>query len=278
MSDFASPSDIITALTTAGNGGDGCRQIGLKAAVTTVAAYHYSSWLASGFNGSGAIPTTWAVPTNATFGAWVPVLNGPTGATTNRLLYTLVSTNVTGVINLEDRIGHMGGLSGTVTTAQTVSATLTAQAASGRCSADGSDVQWWLEWYTATGSTAVNANISYTNQAGTSGKTAVIVVVASTPASRRYPIVSLAAGDTSIKSIESITLSASSQTAGNFGVTATKLVTNIFNLYTNNQAQSMDWAALGMPEINPSACLCGAYFANATSVGPVQYQIVVGSH
>lgn len=248
-----------------------------KYSVTTVAGFWYSLWLAGGQPGAGAAPTTWASPSQATAGAWNYGYINPPGSQVPAVLFSdLISGTSMGNV-MCDRVGHMAGLSGTVTTAQTTGASLTAPAASGRCAANGSDVIWALEWYTATGTTACTATISYTNQAGTSGQTTTVALPASVPGSRIYPINVLAGTDTSIKSVDSVTLSISTGTAGNFGVTAFKPLFN-FALPNYNTNDTRDWALLGMPQIGSNACFCPIQWPTTSNSGVIAGQIAVGAN
>jgi hypothetical protein len=275
MTDFATPADVIAAMAAAGNGGDGCRQLGYKASLTSVAGFYYSLWLATGSNGPGVAPTSWAVPTKATVGSWNPMMNNATSGRTNRLLYSSFTFPSSVLLNLSDRVGHMAGLSGTSTGAQTVNGTLTSQAAAGRCAADGSDVMWFLEWYTATGSSAVTATVNVTYGDDTTGNVTVSLP-ASVPASRKYPIVSNVNGK-SIKGVNTVQNSATTGTAGNFGVTAEKWLATHNSSWANNQGSAQDWAMLGMPKVADDACICPFAFANTTSTGAMQYSLTIGS-
>jgi hypothetical protein len=277
MSDFAVPGDIITGLAGAGNGGPGCRQFGSKASITTVASFFYSGWTCAGTGGTGAAPGAWAIPNAATTGCWVPTLVDVSAGTTNRLLYTsFTASNISNLI-LVDRIGHMGGMSGTVATAQSTGASMTTPIASGRCASTGSDVLWCLEWYTATGATPVTATISYTNQSGASGKTTTLSLPATVPAYRVYPVTVLAAGDTSILTIDSITLSGTTGTAGSFGVTAYKILQQTC-IPVANTSINTDWAGLAMPLVAPQVCFSTLQYCTAVTYGTINYQIVVGTH
>jgi len=272
---FSNENDVINGIANSGTG-FGCRQMGWKNSLTSVAGFYYSTWLSTGLN-PGSAPSTFTVPTDATAGSWDPLLNDATGGSTNCLLQfsAMLPSPVSLVIH--DRLGHVGGLSGTSTSAQTVSLTLTAQATSNRCSSTGAGVDWWLEWYTATGSTAVTATITYTNQAGTTGKTTTVSLPASVPASRMYPISVLASGDTAIQSIQSVTLSATTGTAGSFGVTATRTLALIPSAQTTNGSVAIDYAALGMPVVGTGACISGYVLATTTTTGNIQYNIVIGA-
>jgi hypothetical protein len=133
---------------------------------------------------------------------------------------------------------HMGGLSGTVTTAQTVNLDLNANLATDNLDerkgdANFSDVQWWLEWYTDTGSTAVTATVGVTYNDGTSGNLSAISLAATRRASLMVPLNPLVhpcgggRQDSFKATWTGVTLSATTGTAGSFGVTATRPRTSV---------------------------------------------------
>ena len=64
----------------------------------------------------------------------------------------------------------------------------------------------------------------------------------------------LAAGDTGVRRVESVTLSASTLAAGNFGVTLLKRH-SMLGLPIVNVGFEADYARLAAPEIDPAACL-----------------------
>ena len=273
MSDFATTADIIAALAACGT--VGVNQDLYKASITTVSGFDYSGWTCAGNPAAGAAPTTWATPTSATTGALNPKHVNGLSTQTLRILAAQLRPSVGNQPYIfRDRVGHMGGLSGTVTTAQTVNGSLTTPAADGRCSADGSDVDWWLEWYSATGSTGVNATVAVTYSDNSTGNI-VIAVPASCPAFRRYRITP-ASGNLYIKSIQSVTLSATTGTAGNFGVTANNRLFS-FSTAASNGEWVADWALLGMPVIGRNCCLECSTYAIGTSFGSIIGNIRAGA-
>jgi hypothetical protein len=148
----------------------------------------------------------------------------------------------------------MGGLSGTVTTAQgALSLATTDPGADRRGAADYSNVSWWLEVYTALGSTGVNATVAVTYNDDTSGNLAAVALGATPRAGRMYPLISAVAGKW-IKAVTGVTLSATTGTAGNFGITATRMRTAMY-CPVANYTQSFDWAALGLPQVPNDSCL-----------------------
>ena len=69
---------------------------------------------------------------------------------------------------------------------------------------------------------------------------------------RRLPI--LGAGGEFIQSVQSVTLSVSTGTAGSFGVTASRMRTNMC-LGLALAGFVFDWQMLGFPKIDDEACL-----------------------
>lgn len=223
--------------------------------LNTVAGQFFSLWQAAGIPAAGATPTAAETPTRTTLGGlpWT----APTGGNLSYLGRMFAAMGVAGNdIQIHDRIGHMGGLSGTNTGAQTVGVTVAGSGSNmvaRRGAADYSDVQWWMEWYTATGSSTPTFTVTYTNAAGTSGRTVVIASQGATiRAGRMVPIAG--SGGEYIQSIQSIQLSATTGTVGNFGVTASRALTSI-SLGTASWGQTYDFQRLGLPQVQDDACL-----------------------
>ncbi len=81
-----------------------------------------------------------------------------------------------------------------------------------------------LEIYTIIGTTAQTITVEYTNQAGTTGRTSPAVAFGGTGdrEASRFVMVPLQLGDTGGKAVAGVTLSGSTGTAGDFGVTLFK--------------------------------------------------------
>lgn len=230
-----------------------------------------SLWRATGVPGQGDIPTSAAACTKDLVGA-IRFTNQVSPVTSYYAWQTVSTGNAATTVEIHDRLVHMGGLSGAVTTAQTVGADLATLAVPAARLGDNtsySDVQWWLEWYTATGSTAVTATVEVTYNDGTTGNVAVSLA-ASMAAGRMLPIVPAVAGKF-IKGVNSVTLSATTGTAGNFGVTATRPRTTV-NTGGAVKAENFDWAQLGLPEIPNDSCLFLIVVCSTTSTGTVRGQ------
>jgi len=235
-----------------------------------VAGQFFSLWTATGVPGAGSAPGAAAVPTKATTGAFG--FTNQTAPTSSYIawLATQASNNATN-LEIHDRIAHMGGLSGTVTTAQGALSLVTTDPGADRLGdANYSDVQWWLEIYTALGATGVNATVAVTYDDDSTGNLAAIALSATPRQGRLYPLVSASPGRF-IKAVNSVTLSATTGTAGNFGITATRPRTSV-SMPLANKTETFDWAMLGLPNVPNDSCLMMLMCCTTTSTGAVRGQ------
>ena len=135
-----------------------------------------------------------------------------------------------------------------------------------------SDVQWWLEWYTDTGATASNATVAVTYNDATSGNLTVTAVGGTLRASRMVNLNGLipaAAAGKYIRDVDTVTLSASTAAAGNFGVTATRPRMTLFMPIANAKFVS-NWADLGFPSIANESCLFPIVLCSTTTTGTLR--------
>lgn len=236
----------------------------------TVAGQFFSLWTATGTPGAGSAPGAAAVPTKATTGAFG--FTNQTAPATSYLAWLApqAGNNVTN-LEIHDRLAHMSGLSGTVTTSQGALSLVTTSPGADRLGdANYSDVQWWLEIYTALGSTGVNATVAVTYNDDSTGNLAAIALGATPRQGRLYPLVSAVAGKF-IKAVTGVTLSATTGTAGNFGITATRQRTAV-SMPLANKTETFDWAALGFPNIPNDSCLFMLMLCGTTTTGTVRGQ------
>lgn len=235
-----------------------------------VAGQFFSLWTATGVPGAGSAPTSAAVCTKALTGALGFV--NPTAPVMSYIGW-LASQATNNAANLEihDRLAHMGGLSGTVTTSQGALSLVTTNPGANRIGdTNYSDVQWWLEVFSAMGSTAVNATVAVTYNDDSSGNLTAFTLAATPRQGRLYPLISASAGKF-IKAVTGVTLSGTTGTAGNFGITATRPRTSV-SMPLANKTETFDWAALGLPKIEDDACLMMLMLCSTTSTGAVRGQ------
>jgi len=238
-----------------------------------VAGQFFSLWNATGVPGTGTIPTTAVVPTSATTGA-LGFANKTLPVTSYiSWLATQAGNNATN-LEIHDRLACMGGLSGTVITGQgALDLTTTVPSAARIGDANYSDVQWWLEVYTAMGSTGVNATVNVTYNDASTGNLTAFALGATPRAGRLYPLVSASAGKF-IRGVNSVTLSATTGTAGNFGITATRPRTSV-SMPLANKTETYDWAQLGFPAVPNDSCLMMLMLCSTTTTGTVRGQVKI---
>lgn len=240
-----------------------------KASLANAAAgQFFSLWQATGVPGAGATPAAAAVPTSATTGA-LGFANQTAPATSYIAWLAVQFGNSAGNLEIHDRLAHMGGLSGTVTTSQGALSLVTNNPGAARLGdSNYSDVQWWLEVYSPLGATGVNATVAVEYNDGTTGNLAAIALGATPRAGRLYPLVSASAGKF-IRAVTGVTLSATTGTAGNFGITATRPRTSV-SAPLLNKTEVFDWAQLGLPNVPNDSCLAMIMLCGTTSTGTVR--------
>jgi hypothetical protein len=248
-----------------------------KASLSNTAAGQYHSlFRATGQPGQGAIPAAAAVCDNTLLGA-MNFAQQTAPATTYGGWSNAMCSNSAVTIEIHDRLMHMGGLNGTLATAQTVNLDVHANIGTGNLAArigdsNYSDIQWFMEWYTDTGGTAVTATIAVTYNDGSSGNLTALSLAATRRASLMIPLNSLIPAAKSglyIRDIDSVTLSATTGTAGSFGFTATRPRLTM-PLPLANKMEIFDWAALGFPLIANSSSLFPVQIASTTTTGTVR--------
>lgn len=223
------------------------------ASLATIAGRTYDTWTTA--PPVGTAPTTATNPTSATTGALAPPQNAGTGLDW-RIVSSRFSALSPGVYIVCDRQGHMGGLSGTVTTAQTVDVS-----ASGRNS---TGIGCWiaLTIYTQIGTTATTVTASY-NDSDTVSRTTTAVVLGGTgfrEAGRTillpFDPASTAGG---VTYIANATVLATTGTAGNFGISIIQPLFAILVPDTSGVASAAGFisgcSGGGIPKIPDDACL-----------------------
>lgn len=245
-----------------------------KASLANVTAGQFwSLWRATGQPGQGAIPTTAALCNNTLLGSLQFTQQSAPSTSYLGILEGLCS-NVSTTLEIHDRLAHMGGLSGIVTAAQTVNLDLAALSGSNITERIGdanySDVQWWIEYYGDTGATASNCTVNVTFNDGTTNNLTAFTF--GRRIGQMLPLntfIQAADSGKYIRDVNTVTLSVSTGTAGNFGVTATRYRAANFQPIANARFTA-DWADLGLPEIPNSSCLFPVQIAGTTSTGLVR--------
>lgn len=178
-------------------------------ATSEAAGVMWTGFYTSGMPGAAVAPSPGIAGAALTsYAGQLPFTNPGSGET--RVASMSISAGIVCRHFLHDRLWHNSGITVTTTTSQTVnSVTWPARDANG--STNGLGVLVGIEVSTATtnGAAVTNTTMSYTNQDGTSGKTATISSFPATAVAGTFVPFQLAAGDTGVRSIQSITLGTS---------------------------------------------------------------------
>lgn len=235
-------------------------RVDAAAANATVAGRYSSLWMYEGNPAGGAAPGAVAAPDNTTDGGLKQV--DPGGGRQKWLLGVAASALSTGTLILYDRLLHISGLSGTSAVAQTVGGTLTRYTGT-----ESVGNQIWVEVYTAIGGTATTVTASYTDQDGNSATTTATSIGGTglNEAQRIIPL-PLASGDTGVRAVASVTLAATTGTAGNFGVTiARPLAVVPLSMVGVGSVRDLISGLPSIIEVKTDACLALAWLANGTT-------------
>jgi len=201
----------ITTLDGALAGMQPARYFAKNVTGTMVAGRPWSLWALAGNPGAGSFDNTLAgvalSSTSAQVNGQIPFTNPVSG--NSYLARFQAGATISGTLLLCDRLWHNGGFTITTTTAQTVdSATFPARDLAGTTNGDG--VLVGIEVSAACGAAAPAPTLTYTNQAGTGSRTASLSFpTANSPAAGSFFPFGLQAGDTGIRSIQSLTLGTS---------------------------------------------------------------------
>jgi hypothetical protein len=216
--------------------------------------------MCSMYRSTGPVPSQPAIPgaavvcDRATAGAlYMPVAAVQRYIDALALNCTTASTH-----HLCDRVLHLGGLLGNIATAQTCNTpALPVRAPAAEC-------EFFLEWYADTGSTAVTATVNVTYTDATSGNVTV-AMAATMRAGRILPIIPVTGKIIAV--VNTVTLSLTTGTAGNFGVTAYKRLVSGLTVIVASLGDKRE--ALILP-IDNDACLALIIDCTTTSTGDIR--------
>ena len=224
------------------------------AATTLVSGRGCSLWTYDGIPSGGVVPTSGAIPDRTLQGA-IP-FTPASGGRDKHLIGAGITTSASGVYLLYDRLFHEGGLDATSIAAQTVQGSPASPALTRYTGGTGNIA--FYEIYTQIGATSRTLTMTYTNQAGTSGRTSTAINIGGTSFREvtRMQRLPLAAGDSGIQSVQQIQLNVSTGTAGDFGITIAQPLAWIpVNMFGTMGWRDYTTGLPGIPVINPDACL-----------------------
>ena len=241
-----------------------------KASFTGEAAgYFHDLGVVAGQPGTRILGAPGMAGATVAFGALGGDLNWSNPASGNAYLAKLsvsVGANLVGFL-LWDLLWYQSGIAETTTTAQTVnSVAWPARDRNGSTNGDGIEV--WMHCTTVTGNAGAIANTSYsyTNQAGTAGRSANLV--------SSWPITGVAGtvvpfglqgSDVGVRSVQSVTLG-TSYVSGQVELFAVRPVAFV-PFVGATSGMLLDWAQLGFPQLYNDSSLYMALLLSGTAAG-----------
>lgn len=176
--------------------------------------------------------------------------------------WSTAATGVPSVLQLVDVQCYWPGINMNLNTAQTLTGTPTPRYA------NGAGCRLFLAARATTGATAHNLAVSYTNQASVAGRSLPVTVAATasaivphivhsgTAANNYGPFLPLASGDTGVKSVQSVQLSAASGSASTAVLVLAKPIAQIPLSIASLMTEKDFWNQLpSAPQIKDGACL-----------------------
>jgi hypothetical protein len=203
-----------------------------------------------------AIPSTAVTLTNTDTGALNQLIQNFTPSNVYAVGFRLYSSNSPMTYYVIDRLSHMGGLSGIVTTAQTVNTAALTRHTSGL------GVYAAIEVYTAIGTTVTTVTMTYTNSDGVGSRVSPAITFggsgfgAGSGAVSRFIVMPLQDGDKGVQSVQSVTLAATTGTAGNFGITLFKILgIAVAPQEADQPVNFLSGGVINIPQIERTACI-----------------------
>jgi hypothetical protein len=266
---------LIMAITTLDGALAGMSAPALFAKGTPPAAYvagrPISSFYLNGIPGAAVAPSPGIAGAALTsYSGQIPV---PAASNNTHLArFSGVHSAQGGLLLLCDRLWHNSGISVTTTTAQTVnSVAWPARDKNGLTNGEG--VYIGLEITTATGAGVATPTISYTNSAGTAGKTSTTLdTYAASAGAGHFFRLGLAAGDTGVRSIESVTLGVS-MTSGAISLVAYRILATL-ELPSVGIPNAIDALSSGLPRVYDNSVPFILYVPVTTTTGSMSGSVV----
>lgn len=248
--------------------------IGKNAVTAAAAGIPHTPWYAAGMIGAGAAPTgglNGAIFTGPSLAGQIPVPAASTGETTVIERLSLVQSGNVGAAWLVDRMwGNVPVVTTTGAQAVTSPAWPSRDTAA---STAGAGVYLALECSSATGNVGAitNTTVSYTNSAGTAGRTATVPSFPASGPQGTFVVLALQAGDIGVQSVQSITLG-TSYVSGQINLIAFRYVTDLPTPTANVGARA-NFMDLGLPTVWNASVLQLVYIPTGTPVGAVSGSI-----
>lgn len=238
---------------------------------TTVAAQWFSIFDLAGNPGAGTLAgtstTTGTVPTDATAGT--PIINAFGVGAVGYLTQVDFGANVACRIKIFDLLWKGGAYAFNANTTGNTPTSFSSRVPGGT---DFTDTQLWLEQVTA-GTGVQNVNVTYTNQAGTAGRSTGTVATAANIVGRMWQL-PLAAGDTGVQGVTGVVGSVA--TAGTFNILVMRPLWS-GRVAIANAGDVHDYARTGMPVVYADSALIAAVATDGTTSPILDLELVIAN-
>lgn len=220
----------------------------------------YTPWYVGGSPGAAVANSNGVNGAAVTSNAGMLPRSNPGAGNAYLANFTYLSSSV-GTMWVIDRLWDNSGLSTTLTTSQSItSAALPARDLNG--STNGVGVMAALEWSATGGAGTPTVTLGYTDESGNSGASATLTAV-TTPPVGTFEIFTLAAGDTGIRSVQSLTQSAT-RTSGTYHLVLFRVLAMIPTANANYSA-SINAITGGLPRIYDNTTPQLVFFPSTTT-------------
>jgi hypothetical protein len=225
------------------------------ASAITIATVPFSLWDVAGSPGAGSLTigntANGLVPTDAVAGT--PLINAFGVSALGYLASARYRSSVAGGATLYDRLFHAGSvlLNALATTTLTAQPVFTSRLPGGN---DYSNTEILLEINAAVSATSTQVTVTYTNEAGVTGRSTGLSVSLSGFTTRRLVPMPLQAGDKGVQKIESIVVGGTVATAGSVNVVIARRLAD-FDVRVANGLDAQAWDLLGSPFVYADSAL-----------------------
>jgi hypothetical protein len=222
------------------------------ASTAEAAGIRHSLWYATGNPGAGSAPTGGLngvvfSSTSASVTGQLPVPADSAGETLYLSRCDFAQAANVACVEIYDRL--WGNVPVVATTGSQAITSPTFPARDGSGSVAGNQVRLFMEVSSATGNggAITNTTASYTNDAGTAGRTATLLSFPATAVAGTWVPFTLAAGDSGVRSLQSVTLG-TSYVSGAIHLIAARLIARV-SVPLANTVFERDWLQLGLPSM-----------------------------
>ena len=215
-----------------------------KVGVALSTGVPFSTFYSTGFPPSASVPSPgMGGAALTTYTGQIPFVN-PTGGQYTYLGKFSIANSQAGTVFIMDRLWHNSGINVTSTGAQAVTS-VAWPARDANESTNGEQVLIAVEVTSTMGAATPTITLDYTNSSGTAGRTGTNIIGTTSAASAGYfyPI-SLQAGDTGVRSIQNVTLSAS-WISGSISLVAYRVLVRLETPFLPNTKNTLDTLSSG---------------------------------